>query len=774
MVFTIAVVMAVLGGITVQAQQAPPLVDGDKVTDGPVRIEVLAPTLLRLEFAEDRQFENGTTFNVINRDFPVPRFNAEIMNGHLIIMTDNLSFSYKIGSGIFTTQNVKVVLDSGDIPVVAKPDFYGPGITCNPDGGCHEHTNLGGWFESLDGKRDAVAMHDGLLSRDGWFLLNDTQSDLYIPGSWPRARSSHHGEYQDGYFFGYGLDYKRGLQDFVDLTGKIPLLPRWAFGVWLGTCCAYSARDYETKILPAARFNHMPLDVLTIDTQWKQEYSPPNNWNGWEWSTATFPHPVEFIHWATQHSLHIGLNIHPSIGETDPKYPQALRIAGSLLPDPDGLAPKPSFTWGFARPADADSYFDLHQSLIRDGVRFFWLDACCGEGTSSGEDVTPRAWLNELYVRRATPKGKRGFVLARIGGTNMGYGSSDVTPTGPWAEHRNTIHFTGDAHSSWSILAAEITFTAQESGIAESYVSHDIGGFSGTHVPGDLYLRWIEFGAFSPILRIHGDAADRLPWQFPPKINAAATRFLRLREQLAPYLYTAARVAYDTGLSIVRPLYIDYPEMQNSYNFPQEYMFGSEMLVAPIATAGNTSRRNIWFPEGRWFNFFTGEEYRGPQIRMLDVPLDQMPVFVKAGSIIPLNASTLHVGVAKMPASVRVYPGASAEYKLYADAGEGLEYQRGDYSWRTFRYFEKASSRTLLILPASGSYQQDRIDNLEVIFEDAAPPLLVKLGNDVLPQIEPTDQERGYWFEPSSKSLHVRLIHPEGNEAISISMLEPH
>ena len=196
-----------------------------------------------------------------------------------------------------------------------------------------------------------------------------------------------------------------------------------------------------------------------------------------------------------------------------------------------------------------------------------------------------------------------------------------------------------------------------------------------------MYARWVQLGTFQPILRLHSSAGNRLPWDYPQPANDIAANFLRLREALVPYTYTLADESVRTGLPINRPLYLDYPDEPAAYANPGEYLYGPDVLVAPVTTPGTVSTESVWFPPGQWTDWFTGATFTGPSEQTLTVPLDRMPVFVRAGGIIPEQAPMSHVGAKPdAPTTLRVYPGAAGQFSLYADAGDGTGYQRGQYS----------------------------------------------------------------------------------------------
>ncbi|MFL6110293.1 MAG: TIM-barrel domain-containing protein, partial [Catenulispora sp.] len=306
---------------------------------------------------------------------------------------------------------------------------------------------------------------------------------------------------------------------------------------------------------------------------------------------------------------------------------------------------------------------------------------------------------------------------------------------GPWGEHRTTVHFTGDTEPTWDSLASEVNMTAAEGAIGEPYVSHDIGSFKGKHLPDDLYARWVQFGAFQPILRLHSDHGDRLPWEYGAG-QAPAADALRLREALLPYTYTLAHRSVTTGIPMVRALYLDYPNLDAAYDHPGEYLYGRDMLVAPVTTPGQVATQDVWFPPGRWIDYFTGATFDGPTTATMKVPLGRIPVFVRAGGIVPEQPQMSHVGATPAtPLTLKVHSGASGSFSLYSDAGEGFGYQHGQYTVTPISYREHRAASRLTIGPDYGHYPGQLAGRAyDIALVDLSQPDRVTVGHQRLPQ----------------------------------------
>jgi len=544
------------------------------------------------------------------------------------------------------------------------------------------HAPLGGYRRSLDNVDGGALTTPGLLYQDGWSLLDDSASALYDPATSKTTPRTGHA--QDGYVFAYGQNYTRGLQDLSTLTGPTKLLPHWAYGVWYSEYYDRTAADFQNTIVPRFRSEGVPLDVLVVDTDFKT----PDRWNSWEIDRTKFPDPQAFFDWAHREGLHTSLNIHPSILGSDPKFAQAQATAKGTLQRTGCNSGADCYTFDWGNADQLEAYFQLHQDMQPQGVDFWWLDWCCENSRSSLVGVTPDAWINLQYANRTGS-----FAFSRAYGSLQagGYSSPSAMPTGPWADKRTTLHFTGDTVSNWETLQFEVGYTPGESvatGLAA--VSHDIGGHTrglqepgsepgSTKLPDDLYARWVQMGTFQPIDRLHSNHSDRLPWQYGSDADASAKKFLNLREQLTPYTYSAAAEATRTGTPMVRPMYLAYPGEQEAYaTAGAEYLYGPDLLVAPVTTPGTSASTTVWFPRGStWTDYFTGRTYQGGTTQQITTTLDTMPVFIRSGGVVVTRTDSV-TGDAQQPlaaATVTLNADADGSTVLTEDNGKDATHQ---------------------------------------------------------------------------------------------------
>jgi alpha-glucosidase (family GH31 glycosyl hydrolase) len=336
----------------------------------------------------------------------------------------------------------------------------------------------------------------------------------------------------------------------------------------------------------------------------------------------------------------------------------------------------------------------LHAPLMKQGIDFWWID---GSGPCPVEGLDAQLWTNKLYYdfTQSFTK-KRGLIASRYAG---------------WGGERYPAFFTGDTYSEWPMLAFQVGFTARGGNDLVPYITHDIGGFHGDTLSLKLYCRWLEFGCLSPLFRLHcswenpANGNLRMPWVYGDTGIKVAQQYFNLRERLIPYIYTYSRIAYDNALPIARPLYLKYPGLPGAYSYPDEYLFGNELLVSPVVDPGDSAV--TFLPPGSWFNYFTGELFKGDQVLKARYAVNVLPLFVKQGSIIPLqNRMTYSYQRPLDTLNIQVFGPDSASFNLYEDDENSLGYTKGHYSW-TPLIFKKvnADNYSLTIGPASGKFK---------------------------------------------------------------------
>ena len=359
------------------------------------------------------------------------------------------------------------------------------------------------------------------------------------------------------------------------------------------------------------------------------------------------------------------------------------------------VTPPPRIAFDLSNPQQADVFMrDLHGPLMQAGVNSWWVDG--GGGATDMPGLNPQLWTNKVFydfTQQLT--GQRAFILGRYG---------------DWGSERYPGFFTGDTYSEWPVLAYEVAFTARGGNVLVPYISHDIGGFHGAKIDFDLYARWIEFGAFSPILRMHSAHANphegnvRMPWVYGDKGIALMRKFFSLRTQLIPYIYTYTWQAHTLSLPLLRPLYLPYPQLDEAYRHSKEYFFGDDMLVAPVLDA--SGNRTVYLPPGEWIDFFSGKHYDGGKSFTAHYAVDQIPVFVRNGAIVPEQEPGDYSDAKPLDTLiVNVYGSGNGRFDLYEDDGVSLDYAKGRYAVTPIRYAsEPDGSHELTVAPVKGTY----------------------------------------------------------------------
>jgi alpha-glucosidase (family GH31 glycosyl hydrolase) len=720
---------------------------------GKARFTVLTPELIRMEWAADGKFEDHASFVFLNRRLPVPEFEKAVTksgrNQVLTIKTAALTLSYTPASdGQFTEKNLSV-----ELKVDGKQVVWHPGLT-DPE-------NLQGTTRTLDGalgSKTKEPIEQGLVSRSGWAVVDDSTRPLFDSADfsfrdganspWPWVIERAAGERQDLYFFGYGHDYRKALGDYVRVAGRIPLPPLFAFGTWWSRYWAYSDQEID-EIVRGFHQNSTPLDVFVIDMDWHpifgghfanlDDSGHAKGWTGYSWNKLLFPDPDQFLAWLHGNGLKTSLNLHPASGiqPWEDAYPEMARAMGI---DP---ATKKYVAFDITDKKFATNYFNivLHP-LEKQGIDFWWLD-WQQEPDTKLPGVTPTWWLNYVHFTDQQREGKRPLLFHRWGGLG---------------NHRYQIGFSGDTISVWDSLAFQPWFTATAANVGYAYWSHDIGG----HMPGavepELYTRWVQFGAFSPILRTHttkNPESERRIWAYPEPYSAVLRQAFQLRYAMQPYIYTESRKTYDSGVAFFRPLYYDWPGESAAYDAKDEYLFGDQMLVAPVVAPADKvtglATEKVWLPKGDWIEWPTGKHLAGGAEVERSFSIDQIPVYLKAGAIVPTQPAMSYTGQKPVdPLIVNVWPlepGASSSYKVYEDSGVGVEYQKGVFTETPIRAKQTGDELSVEIGPVEGSFpgmMKER--SFEVRLPADWPPESATVNGAEVKHAGPTDKD-GWSFE---------------------------
>jgi len=738
------------------------------------RFTVLTPELVRMEWAADDKFEDRASFVFLNRHLDVPQFTHTEAGDKLTLRTSALELTYNAsGKGEFSPTNLHVTFTLN-----GKPVEWHPGLV--------DTENLQGTTRTLDGAlgdKTKEPIEPGLLSRSGWALVDDSARPLFdsadfsftegekSPLPWVQLRSK--SPRQDLYLFAYGHNYTKALGDYVKLAGRIPLPPRFAFGAWWSRYWAYSDQELD-ELIKGFHDNNVPLDVFVIDMDWhlndkqlaargeKDQSGEGLGWSGYTWNPELFPYPEEFLSKLHREGLKTTLNLHPASGVQpwEAAYPAMAKAMGI---DP---ATRKYVPFDITDKKFATNYMALlHHPLEHQGIDFWWLDYQQEQRTNL-EGVMPTWWLNYVHFTDQQREGKRPLLFHRWGGLG---------------NHRYQIGFSGDTFSVWESLAFQPWFTATAANVGYAYWSHDIGGHMPGEVEPELYTRWVQFGAYSPILRTHttkNPSSERRIWAYPEPYSSVLRSTFQQRYALEPYLYTEARSTYDSGVAFLRPLYYEWPEQNEAYSARNEYLFGSQMLVAPVITpADKTSQlatEKVFIPAGEWIEQPTGKHLTGPATFERTFSIEQTPVYLRAGAIVPMQPAMSYTGEKPVdPLIINQWPmaaGATSSYTLYEDDGHAVDYQNGGFARTPISATQTADSLTLTIHPVEGSYPGMAAERgYELRLPADWPPAAVAINGNALAQ-STSSQPTGWSYDGSTLTTIIPIPRTAVSSTITVTI----
>jgi alpha-glucosidase len=714
-------------------------VNANVILQGHARFTLLTDRMIRMEWSDDCRFVDMASLAVVNRAMPAVSFEKEERENLLILETRYLKLEYRETGKPFSRGNLSVTVH-GDESRQWHP-------------GKRDSRNLKGSLRTLDRCNGALFMGRGvkkgrdidlgmgLLTRGSWTVYDDSGTVLREPErKWVIPRSPSHK--QDLYLLAYGRAHKEALKDASRIFGAQPLPPRYCFGAWWSRYWAYMDRELE-ELVEEFDTHQVPLDVLVVDMDWHL-----SGWTGYTWNRDYFPDPKEFLRWAKSKGLKVTLNLHPAdgIGKHEEAFDVMARDIG-LEPDKIDRIP-----FDCADPRFVQAYFKrLHHPMEKMGVDFWWMDWQQGKQTAI-KGLDPLPWLNILHWEDywRNRRGKRPIIFSRYGGIGSG---------------RYPVGFSGDTYSTWESLAYQPYFTATASNVLYGYWSHDIGGHMPGQIEPELYTRWVQFGILSPVFRTHttkNPQAERRVWEYPSPYRKHMVRAIRQRYEMVPYIYTECRKGVDSGLSICRPLYYEWPDLREAYERDGQYYLGDSFLAAPVTVprdaATDMAEVDVWLPPGRWFDTATCELLEGNHGRKRRYLLEEMPLFVRPGTLVPGQGGVLRLDEGgSRSLIITVWSGKGGAYSLYEDDGQSQAYLEGEGAWIDLSYTEDAGTKRLVVHPAKGHYRKMKTRrSLEIRFPAIPPPRNVLADGQSLPwSFRP--KKRGWSYSGDLARVVVRV-----------------
>lgn len=553
------------------------------------------------------------------------------------------------------------------------------------------------------------------------------------------------------------------LDRYTRLTGRPSLAPKWAFGL-LQSKFGYRDRAEVKALVDTFDAKEIPVDSVILDLFWFKRMGDL------AFDKAAFPDPAGMLAELRARGIRTIVIEEPYITKASRLYPEAERL-GLLGKRPDGTAYTFPFWAGetglmdFTQPLAKQWWADQHKPLMDLGIDGWWLDL--NEPEEHPADMQhaggPAAAVHNVYAlhmikavaiaQEQHKPDERLFILSR-----SGWPGTQALGAGQWS---------GDVATRWDAFANQIPLGLSMAMAGMPYWNTDIGGFAGERPDAELYVRWIQFGAFTPIMRPHGAHQEREPWAFGPEAEAIAAQYIKLRYRLLPYTYTVAREAQQSGLPFMRPLLLHYGTDPRTLNLRDQYLWGRDILVAPVVTQGETSRK-VYLPEGEWYDFETNRRIKGGRYVTAAAPIETMPIFVRAGAILPMAPDRLRTGGAWEELTLAVYPGAEASsYTLYEDDGETTAFERGAFATTTFTCERTEGGLELFIGQTEGDFPAlpaRRRYNLAVRLSQR--PAAVTAGETDLTARRSGESlakaATGWWYDARAKVLHVKLASTAG------------
>ena len=713
--------------------------------NGRVRVHILASNLIRVRATPMAEFGPDESWTVVKTDWDTLAVHVEETDQVLILSTDDLRLEigkkplrlrfYDVqGRLLSADEEARGMGWQGGTPVAyfTLPDdehILGLGEKVGPlDKRDHkwEMWNTDAHPRHLpttDPMYESFPIYLGLRPGLGYarFFDNTWRSHFDFGYSEPGVSRYDAAGGELNYYFIYGPEPMAILARYTELTGRMPMPPRWALG---HQQCRWSYYP-EAKVREVAeklRSHCLPTDVIYLDIDYMDGYRV------FTWDRERFPDPKKLIADLRAQGFRTVTIVDPGV-KVDEQYAvyQEGVARGYFCKKPDNslfvgpVWPGDAVFPDFTHPEVRRWWGDLHrESLLDMGVAGIWNDmnepaVFGGVGWTMDEDVihydhghqTPHSKSHNVYgllMARATREAlermrpnERAFVLTRAAYAGV---------------QRYAAVWMGDNSSWWEHLWLAMPMCMSVGLAGQPFVGVDIGGFSDDCTP-ELYARWVQLGAFTPLCRTHTalGTRDQEPYAFGPEVERIARRYLELRYQLLPYTYTLFWEASQTGAPIMRPLVYTYPDDPTSYEISDQFLWGPAFLVAPIYQE-NVTHRAVYLPAGHWVDYWTGKTFEGPSWIVAEAPLDILPLYVRAGSIIPTGPTMQYTDERPLdPLTLEVYGGSNGRFTLYEDDGLTMAYQEGDWAITEMVYEETPATSwppavaTLTISARQGRYK---------------------------------------------------------------------
>ena len=772
-------------------------VEGNRITfhtaHAIVQLSVLAPGIVRVRAEQGSSFGPDYSWAVIKKDWPAVHVEVSQSPNQEVIKTGTLEIHAQLSPfrlSIDDASGRPISKDSDDLGMAwdgkqvrcwkQMPEdehYFGLGENAGPlDKRGHAYvmwnTDVFGWGANTDPLYETVPFFIGLRQGRAYGIFFDnTWRSSFDMGVQFRNEYSFGAEGGEmNYYFFYGPGPKKVIEDYTALVGRTQLPPMWSLGYNQSRYSYYPEKKVRF-IADNFRIRHIPCDVIFLDIHYMDGYRV------FTWNKQRFPDPAGMIARLRKQGFHLAVIIDPGI-KVDPNYwvyKEGL-AANAFVRMPDGkifvgkVWPGESAFPDFTSPKVRDWWGTLYKGLVQDGVAGFWNDM----NEPSVFDVptktmpldavfydhglnSPQAKIHNVYgmqMSRATEAGivklrpnERPFVLTR-----------DTYSGG----QRYAAVWTGDNSATWDHLRISVRelMTMGLSGL--TFAGADIGGFAGAPSP-QLYARWLQTGIFYPYCRTHTTfgTPNQEPWSYGNRLTDINRDSINLRYRLLPYLYNTFYEASRTGLPVMRALLLDYPYDSQAIQQNGEFLFGKDLLVAPVMEQGKR-KQGVYLPQGEWFDYWTGRAYSGPKEVTVDAPLNTIPMFVRGGAIIPTRQLVQYTGEAPInPLTFQVYPEGRSSREYYEDDGLSFNYRKGAFLRERLTANNQPGVLTLSVSARQGEYTPPARSMQFAVHHQRTQPQSVKLDGKPLARVKSKGDlsaaAQGWYYDDVSNILWVRF-----------------
>lgn len=596
------------------------------------------------------------------------------------------------------------------------------------------------------------------------------------------------------YYFMYGKDYKEIIKSYTQLTGKPIMPPKWAFG-WAQSRGMLTNEELTRDIAKQYRERSIPCDIIYQDIGWV------DGLQNFEWHKERYANPKQMLTDLGKEGFKVIVSQDPVVSQATHEQWQHANSKGYFAMDErTGKTYDMPWPWGgnagvvdFTNPTVADWWGNLQQKPINDGIKGFWTDM--GEPAWSNEESTDRLNMKHAIGMHDEIHNVYGLtwdkvVTEQFEKHNPNQRVFQMTRAAYAGLQRYTFGWSGDSGNGenvtagWKNLANQIPLGLSAGMGLIPFWTTDISGYCGDindyNEFSELYIRWLQFGIFNPLSRAHHEGNNAVePWLFGQEAEQIAKQYIELKYQLHPYIYTLARKAYDTGIPIMRALFLEYPNDENVYSIDDQFILGKDLLIAPVIKKGAT-KRTVYLPGGTWIDYNNPQKvYSGEQTIDYPVSLKTIPMFIKSGAIIPKMPIMQYIGqMEHAPVIFEIFPSEkSTSFELYEDDGVTNNYKNEVFSKTRIESKNTDGSLEIVLLETPNNSFKTEKRNYLLQVHLPSKPKKVLLNNEKLKStnlkeinedINSNFNNLKYSYNPENQILVIRILDTKLKTIISI------